>query len=158
MRESPSIFAFPLILAIHTVGLALLVGINAVIALRLHGVAPRIPVSELWRLVPVMWTGLALNAVSGLALLAAYPTKALTNPVFHLKLGCIAAALWLFRRMRLGTSDDGTTATGSGRPVTLLAVGSLVCWAVGITAGRFLAYTYIRLMAHSIPRPWPWMP
>src|SRR4029450_1711509 len=44
---------------------------------------------------PVMWFGFWLNAVSGVALLVAYPTKALTNPVFYLKLALIALAVWL---------------------------------------------------------------
>ena len=98
MRESPSIFAFPMILAVHTIGLGLIAGINAAQDLRLLGFARGIPVRELRRFLPVMWLGLIMNVLSGIALLIAYPTKALTNPVFYLKLGLIAGALVILRK------------------------------------------------------------
>ena len=159
IRESPSIFAFPIILAVHTIGLGLLAGINAAIDLRLLGVATHIPIVEFRRFLPWMWLGLWLNVASGLALLAAYPTKALTNPLFYVKLGLIAAALAILRSMRRSSlSLDAAPVTASPRSVKRLAVASLVCWALTIGAGRFLAYTYIRLTVDSRPRPWPLLP
>lgn len=143
IRESPSIFAFPIILAVHTIGLGLLAGINAALDLRLLGFAARIPIVEFRRFLPVMWLGLFLNVISGIALLVAYPTKALTNPVFYLKLGLIAVALVILRKIRRRVLTD-EVMPGT---VTKLALASLVCWAGAITAGRFLAYTYTRLMA-----------
>jgi hypothetical protein len=95
MRESPSVFAFPAILSCHTVGMGLVAGINTALALRILGVASRVPVEEMKRFMPVMWFGFWLNAISGVALLIAYPTKALTNPVFYLKLALIALAMVL---------------------------------------------------------------
>lgn len=159
MRESPSIFAFPIILAVHTIGLGLIAGINVAIDLRLLGFAARIPLVEFRRLLPFMWLGLWLNVISGLALIAAYPTKALTNPVFYLKLGLIAAALAILRTVRRSRLADGAAPAIPGlRPAKVVAVASLVCWAGAITAGRFLAYTYIRLMVDSVPVPRPWIP
>jgi uncharacterized oligopeptide transporter (OPT) family protein len=143
--ESTSVFAFPLVLALHTIGLALLVGLNAALDFRVLGVAPHIPVTAFGRFLPVMWAGFWLNAVSGVLLLVAYPTKALTNPVFYLKLGLIgvATAILLAVKRRLLLSER-TPASRPGR-VKLLALVSLVCWAGAITAGRLLAYTYNRL-------------
>jgi hypothetical protein len=141
MRESPSLFAFPLILAAHTIGLGMLAGVDVAHDLRVLGAAPKIPVAEFDRYLPVMWLGLGLNAASGIALLVGYPTKALTNPVFYLKLGLIAVALVLvnvIRRRQLQTSAP-----------RMLAVISLLCWAGAIVAGRLLAYTYSRLDATS---------
>ena len=40
-----------------------------------------------------MWAGFWVNAVSGVLLLIAYPTKALTNPLFYVKLVLIAIGL-----------------------------------------------------------------
>jgi hypothetical protein len=159
MRESPSIFSFPIILAVHTIGLGLLAGINVALDLRMLGFAARIPFVEFRRLWPFLWLGLWLNVLSGIALLAAYPTKALTNPIFYIKLGLIAVALAILRSVRRFRLDDDTTATiprlwfAKG-----LAIASIVCWAAAITAGRFLAYTYVRLMVDSTPVPRPWMP
>ena len=49
---SPSLFAFPGILAAHTIGLGLLVGLNAALDLRLLGVAPNIPPQAFARFMP----------------------------------------------------------------------------------------------------------
>jgi hypothetical protein len=139
--QSPSLLAFPGILAAHTVGLGLLAGLNGALDLRLLGVAPGIPPAAFTRFLPVMWFGLWVNVVTGLALLLAYPTKALTNPVFYLKLALIAVALLilrtLLRRVRAGSPTAGHTR--------LLAAVSLVVWAAAIAAGRLLAYTCTRL-------------
>ena len=159
MRESPSIFAFPIILAVHTIGMGLLAGINVALDLRILGCAARIPLVEFRRLWPFLWLGLWLNVISGLALIAAYPTKALTNPVFYVKLSLIALALAILRAVRRFRLTDGIATPIPGlRPIKTLAVASLVCWAGAITAGRFLAYTYIRLMVDSFPVPRPWIP
>jgi hypothetical protein len=159
MRESPSVFAFPIILAVHTIGLGLLAGINAAIDFRLLGIAARIPLPEFRRFLPYMWLGLWLNVLSGIALLIAYPTKALTNPLFYIKLGLIATALAILRAVRRRALGDGAPQTiAVGGSTKRLALASLTCWAGAIAAGRFLAYTYIRLMVDSMPVPRPWMP
>src|SRR6266852_9360174 len=93
VRESTSVFAFPTILSLHTIGMGLVAGINALVALRILGVAPGVPLIEMKRFLPVMWFGFWLNAASGVVLLIGYSTKALTNPVFYLKLTFIALAI-----------------------------------------------------------------
>src|ERR687895_568177 len=81
MRESPSLFALPGMLAAHTVGLGFLAGLNGALDLRLLGFARSIPPAAFTRFLPLMWLGLWVNVLSGIALLVGYPTKALTNPV-----------------------------------------------------------------------------
>ena len=144
--ESPSVFAFPFVLALHTIGLALLVGLNAALDFRILGVAPQIPVAAFTRFLPIMWAGFWLNAVTGVLLLIAYPTKALTNPVFYLKLVLIGVATAILLAVRRRLLSERMPASRPGR-VKLLAVASLVCWAGAIIAGRLLAYTYDRLTA-----------
>ena len=146
MRESPSLFAFPGILAAHTLGLGLLAGLNAALDLRLLGAARAIPTTAFTRFLPVMWFGLWLNVATGIALMVGYPTKALTNPVFWLKLGLIAAGLVVLRSIvrRVRAEEQPARAT------KLLAVASLLAWAATITAGRLLAYTCSRLMVDEM--------
>src|SRR5688500_15549383 len=86
VRESPSMLAFPSILAVHAIGMAFLVGACAAMDLRILGLAPRIPLSSTTALLPVMRVGFWLNAVSGVILLIGFPTKHLTNDVFYFKL------------------------------------------------------------------------
>jgi hypothetical protein len=100
-----------------------------------------------------MWIGLWLNGTSGLALFAAYPTKALTNPVFYLKLGLIVVALVILEVVRRCLLTEGMAlAMSMSGNLKILAAASLGCWAGAITAGRLLAYTYTRLMVDSVPR------
>ena len=149
MREDPSIFAFPAVLSIHTIGMVLIVGIGVALDLRILGVGRDIPIREMKRFFVPMWIGFWLNVASGTALLVAYPTKALTNPVFYTKLSLIAIALVLFRAIRHRVFRDGA-AFGHPMPakIRVMAAASLFCWASAITAGRLLAYTYTRLMAN----------
>jgi hypothetical protein len=140
--ESPSLFAFPGILAAHTIGLGLLAGLTAALDLRLLGAAPRIPPIAFVRLLPLMWFGLWLNVLTGIALLFAYPTKALTNPVFYLKLSLILGGLLILRATLRRVHEEGAAISDRTKR---LAAASLVVWAAAITAGRLLAYTCTRL-------------
>src|SRR2546425_1800552 len=133
LRESESPFAFYFVLLFHTFGLALLVGANAVIDLRLLGIERDIPLTPLKRLFAIMWLGFAINAVSGVLLLIAYPTKALTNPVFYIKLTLIGFAVWVMTKLQ-SILDDSTlnesAMVGLGRT---LAKWSLALWIGVIT-------------------------
>ena len=143
LRESESPFAFYFVLLFHTFGLALLVGANAVIDLRLLGIERDIPLAPLKRLFGIMWLGFAINAASGALLLIAYPTKALTNPVFYIKLTLIGFAVWVMTKLQRRVFDDSSLNEAAmivrGRT---LAKWSLFLWIGAITAGRLLAYTY----------------
>lgn len=141
LRESPSLWAFPFVLILHTVGLAFLVGANVALDARVLGLAADVPPTALRRYDVIMWTGFWINAVSGVLLLVAYPTKALTNPLFYGKLALIAAGLVLAQSLRRQLRDDKPLSPLARR----MAIASLVIWAAGITAGRLLAYTYSRL-------------
>ncbi len=142
LRESDSLFGFYFILAFHTVGLALVVGPNAAIDLRLLGVAHDIPLASLRTLFNLIWTGLAINVTSGVFLVLAYPSKAFTNPDFYVKLTLVALAVRTLQRIKSQVFDDASLSEAArlarGR---VLAVWSLVFWAGVITAGRLLAYT-----------------
>lgn len=150
IRESPSLLAFPTIIALHAIGMGFLVGANVAMDLRVFGFAPRIPLPALTVLFPNMVFGFVLNAASGVLLLLAYPTKALTNPLFYAKLTLIAlamAAAWVMRKRVLG---EGAGETGITSREKMLAGASLALWAAAIAAGRFLAYTYKYLSAYEL--------
>jgi hypothetical protein len=153
VRESPSLLAFPFILFLHTLGLALLAGISVALDLwLLMGAtrAPRIAARGLFR---VMWLGFAINALSGIVLLVAYPAKALTNWVFYTKMLLILLALLALEATRREVFEDvrpgdAITVTRRARD---LALASLLFWAGTIFTGRLLAYTYVTLMAGDPP-------
>jgi hypothetical protein len=142
-RESESPFAFYFVLLFHTFGLAMLVGANAVVDLRLLGVARAIPLAPLKQLFRVMWIGFTMNAVTGVLLVLAYPTKSLTNWDFYFKLAVIGVAVWVMQKLQTRVFEDTSLSEADmmARGATL-AKWSLVLWFGAITAGRLLAYTY----------------
>ena len=144
-RESTSVLAFPAILSAHAIGMALAVGVNVAIAVHLLGLAPGIPTREFRKFSVVLWAGFWVNAASGAMLLVAYPTKALTNPLFYLKLTLIAVALTISVMIDSRFVQPAQPEQPPSR-ARWLALASLVAWAGAITAGRLLAYTYRRLL------------
>lgn len=147
LRESDSVFSFYFILLCHTIGLALLVGTNAILDLRLLGAASDLPLKSFKPFFSVMWLGFGINAISGVFLLIAYPTKAFTNPVFYIKLLLIASAVLIMQRMKNRLFGDAAlTESDMMARGRAMATWSLVLWIGAITSGRLLAYTFIYRM------------
>ena len=143
VRSSESIFAFPAIITLHTIGMGFLAGGSAAIDLRILGFASGIPLKTMSRFLPVLWLAFVVNAISGTLLLVAYPTKALTNPIFYVKLCLIALAVGLVYRIDVAvlraSDDEHGPAADNARA---LAFTSLAAWIALIVAGRLLAYTH----------------
>jgi hypothetical protein len=138
---SPSIWAYPTILYMHSVGMIMVAGICAAIDIRLLGMAPRLPVKPLERLYPVMWAGFAISAATGLTLTIADASTKLYNPDFWVKMVFAALAIWILVAMRksvFGNPElDKAPLPSSAR---LMAWASLFCWFAVIVTGRLLAY------------------
>lgn len=141
VRESPSIFAYTSILSLHAIGLAVIVGINWLVALRMLGFVPGIPLQSLRGLFPWMYVGFTVNTFSGLSLLAANLSNDLGNWVFLAKLGFIVLAminLELLRSRVFGRTGGGAEA--SPQLARRFAILSFVLWLLVIITGRFTAY------------------
>lgn len=141
VKESP-VWGEPSILTLHTIGMMFVAGIASVIALRLLGVAPALPLKPLATLFPFAWWSFAINAVTGVVLLMAEASSKLTNPDFYVKmLFVVAGALVLAATRRkvfnAAELDRGVIPPGA----KLWAWLSLICWFGAITSGRLLAYT-----------------
>ncbi len=140
VRESGSVWGYPTVLTLHTLGLGVLVGASAVVDLRVFGFARQFPVASLPSLTPAIFAGLAVNTLTGLLLFAADASTKAAQPVFYLKLGCIALALVatvrLLRLVRQAPDDGALGRAGARR----WAGASLGLWAAAITAGRLMAY------------------
>ena len=141
VRESSSIWAFPTFLVLHTIGMSVVAGLSAMIDLVLLGLWPNVPVKPLEKLYPLLWGGFWLNAVTGTVLLIADASTKLTNWDFYVKMIFVFAGTWLIYKMRIVVFGDPDL---DQKPVTsqmkTLAMASLACWFLAITAGRLLAY------------------
>jgi uncharacterized membrane protein len=146
MRESgPAFFSA---LVFHSVAMGFIVGVHVATNLRILGFAPSVPLSLMKRFFPVLWVSLIVVSLSGVLLLAAYPAKALTNPLFFLKLTAIVAALFITRSLANGLMQDpGYDMNRAPTKARMLAALSLLLWAGAVTSGRLLAYTHNMLMA-----------
>jgi hypothetical protein len=141
IREAATVFAFQAILVLHTLGMGFLAGGNAALDLQILRARRAFAPGAFERWFPVLWGSFALSTLSGLLLLIAYPTKALTNPLFYVKLVCVALAMWVMQVIRGSMLRDSPRAR-------FLAAASLLLWVGVIGAGRLLAYTYTRLLVH----------
>jgi hypothetical protein len=144
MREDA--YAYFIALILHAWGMALLVGSGIVLSLRVLGVARGTPLWKFRGFLPVMWLGAGLAVVSGIGLLLGYPAKALTNPVFAVKLACLAAAALLVRRLVHGALGPATRDETLPARSRAIAATTLVLWLGVVAGGKLLLYTYTVLM------------
>ena len=137
---SDSIWTYPTVLTLHTVGMAILVGASAVIHLRVLRVARDIPMPRLLPLYRFIWAGFAINLLSGLVLFVTEAADRIVDPVFYIKMGSIAAALWLggiVKRRTIDSHGAPDVATAFSRSI---AAAALAFWTIAIVAGRLMAY------------------
>jgi hypothetical protein len=141
IRESSSVWAFPMFLFMHTLGMSMIAGVSGVIDLAFLGFWTKKPIKPLERLYPLMWLGFWINAVTGAVLVISDASATLTNPVFYIKMFFVFAgvALLLVMRKQVFGSPELDSAPLS-RGAKGMAWASLICWLGTITAGRLLAY------------------
>lgn len=140
VREAPTIWAFATIITLHTFGMGVLVGANAVLDLRLLGIARGIPLGSMRTLFTVMWAGFWLNLVTGSILFAADATTRGPSVLFWAKIAFVAVGVLTIVRIRrdiYGESADPVVVSSTAKR---LAVVSLLAWVAAITSGRLLAY------------------
>jgi hypothetical protein len=144
MREAPTILAYPTVLALHAIGMAFLVGLNTMIALRILGFAQGLPLAPMNKLFPLMFVSFWVNALSGLILTTLQAINFMSNPTFYIKMAAVAAAVVCMRSLRRTVFGD--IATVDSRPIPpkgrSLAILSLSLWFVAIVAGRLVAYSF----------------
>ena len=139
LAESPSIWSFPTVLTLHTIGMAALVGASWVLDIRLLGVNRRVPLSAYRWVFPVVTIGLLVNIVTGVMLFMKNATKWGTAMPFFVKMSFIivSVATLVPVRSHVLRNDADNEVNGHLR---LLAIASILAWTGAVTAGRLLAY------------------
>jgi hypothetical protein len=150
IRETPTWPAYSTVLALHTFGMAFLVGLSGVIALRVLGVVPELPLNPLKKLQPVIVIGFWVNAITGIILTTLAIRSLLTNWDFYVKLAAIAFALVSLAKMRRHAfadpnAPDSAVASADARR---WAKAMLFFWGLAVLGGRLTAYaTNIRIQS-----------
>jgi uncharacterized protein DUF6644 len=139
MRESP-IF-FPIVAAVHLMGLALIGGSVLVVDLRLLGVAlQNQPVAALaedaerW-----LFRGLAVMVTTGILLFMCFATKYYYLTFFWVKMAALIAVIvftWSVRR-RVTLAKDGDVSPMRRKVVALV---SMFLWTTVAVGGRYIGF------------------
>jgi hypothetical protein len=136
-------WGWPIAESLHFIGLCLLLGAIGVFDLRLLGVAKRIPIIALHKLVPWGIGGFAVNVITGSMFLMTEPDQYVYNPSFQFKLLFIACAglnasmFYLIPYRRIGRLPPGAPAPPAARVV---AAVSLTMWLAVIVCGRMITF------------------
>ena len=146
--QSPSVWAFPTVLTLHTAGMVLLVGASWVLDLRLLGISRTVPLSAFRWVFPAIAIGLSLNLVTGAVLFTKNATTWGHSIPFFVKMGLVIASVATLMPIRKLVLRDARHGDVSALPADAhsakvgrrLAVASLLAWAGAVTAGRMLAY------------------
>jgi len=141
VASDPSLLAYPTVLTLHTVGMAIVVGTCVVMDLRLLGIGADVPLQALRGAPRLVWTGFLVNAATGIALFATDAEHKATQTVFFVKLALVFLALVVYARIRrLVFPQPVPRAAPISSEVKALALLSLVLWTGATVAGRLMAY------------------
>jgi hypothetical protein len=136
-------WSWPAMETIHFLGLSLLVGTIVLFDLRLLGMAKRIPIAALHKLIPWGLAGYAINVTSGAMFLMAMPDQYIYNPAFQFKLlfmavaGFNASSFYLVAARRtMGPEAEREVP----RVAKIIAATSVAMWISVIVCGRLLTF------------------
>jgi hypothetical protein len=142
LRESPSVWAFPTVLTLHTIGLAVLIGASWVLDLRLLGIGRHVPLSAFRWVFPTVAVGLVINLLTGVLLFIKNAATWGVALPFFVKMALVVASVATLLPIRaLVLRGDEQPDVGSN--ARLLAVASILAWSAAVTAGRLLAYLVV---------------
>jgi hypothetical protein len=142
-----SSWILPVCESLHFIGMAVLIGVAAIVDLRILGMARRLPIAPLQRLTPWAVVGFALSLASGAVFIASNPRQYVGPPLslsfvaklFFILLACLNAGF--FQVSGLRRAVDGVEAGGDA-PVAakVSAAVSLLLWMGVMYWGRILQF------------------
>ena len=142
LRESPSVWAHPTVLTLHTMGMSVLVGASWVLDLRLIGVNRKMPLSAFRWVFPVVAVGLTVNLITGALLFVKNATAWGTAVPFLIKMTLVIASVATVVPLRKYVLQSDLDQREAGR-ARLLAIVSILAWSGAVAAGRLLAYLVV---------------
>ena len=138
-----SFVGYPMLLTLHSIGMAIMVGLVFVVSLRLVGRFQRIPYASLERMLLIAWGGFVINLLSGAAIFTSQATFYVTSAPFLIKIAAVlvgAALVGYMQPMLRREAGGWIDSTPAPSMVRTLAIVSIVMWSVAIVTGRFTAY------------------
>jgi len=129
-------------MAMHFIGLILIVGTVGLLDIRIMGFVKQLPVAPVHRLLPWGLAGLGINVLTGLMAFAGRPDNYIFSIAFWLKmlalmlLGMNAVAFYMTNIF----GEIESLKAGEDAPISakLIAASSLILWFAVITLGRYI--------------------
>jgi hypothetical protein len=136
-------WGWPIALTFHAFGTATIVGLMAIIVLRLLGMFRTIPFASIRPLIPFIWVALVIQVFSGLTLWMTKPAQYLADGMFEVKMGLLVIGIVvtvIFQRTikrELDAWEAGGAVSSRG---VKFAAASCLLWAAVTVGGRLTAY------------------
>ena len=138
---SISMLGFPTLIALHSIGMAVVVGLSLIVCLRLNGLVSAIDLELVAKLLTLAAWGFVLNFITGLALFITRGTDYLTSAIFLVKMLLVIVSaiilFWLRERLR---PVGATTVLEADRLARHLSLVAAITWFAAVVAGRLIAY------------------
>ncbi len=139
-----SIWGYPIMLSLHIIGLAVVVGIFTLYNFRLLGLFNSLEFEPFLDFFRLAWLGLLVNFVSGFTLFSSQATFYVTNIPFLVKIfSIIAGSLLAFKIQLRLQSNVNAWDERTAQPIKKdhsFALISLALWTSAIFGGRLIAY------------------
>jgi hypothetical protein len=135
-------YAYPILLCLHAIGMAGVVGLVWVMSVRVLGYPKGLSPATFERMSTLALWGFAINTLSGLLIFSTEATRVIVNLEFQLKMFCIlfgGIAVWMMLRAVRKADPDVTLEFPLA--VKLLALLASLAWLLAIIFGRQIAYT-----------------
>jgi len=137
-----SMLGFPTLIALHSVGMAVAVGLSFMVTLRLNQVFTGFEVQLIPRLLGIAVWGFSLNFITGLALFISRAPQYIDSYIFLIKMLLVAISaiilFWLKRHLQL--TKLTTEVSVADRIARNMSLVSTVTWFGAVIAGRLIAY------------------
>ena len=137
------LWGWPLVLSLHALGTAVVVGFIVIISLRLLGLFETISYSSLNRLFPVVWAAIVVQVLTGFALWMTKPTRYVADTAFALKTSLviigIVLTVYFYTIMKREAASWDASGAVPARGVKF-AAASLLVWCGVVVAGRLTAH------------------
>jgi hypothetical protein len=139
-----TLWGYPLLETLHTLGMAMLVGALGLINLRVLGYKAELPILGTRDLLPLAWLGFTINLISGIALFTSDAVYFWSSYTFRIKILLIVLGginAFLLSRAAFREAQAGSSRYVATTGIRWVAGSALVFWLGAIIAGRLIAYT-----------------
>jgi hypothetical protein len=136
-------WGWPIVESVHFLGLCMLIGCIGAFDLRLLGIAKRVPIAAMHRLIPFGILGFVINISSGLLFILTEPDQYIYNPSFHFKLlfmtigGLNAGTFYLTSYRQVFSATASLDAPRRARVIAAISLGA---WVSVIICGRLITF------------------